>query len=146
MHRVSAAPDRSLLIVGFGSQLFGVDASTGAVRWEVTLGEQNNLQEVEIAIADGVVIAANSTAIYFVDYRTGQLYGEAPMAHKDTVRPVMLVDENLLYVTGNGAVSAYTLRGQVVWTQPFEGKKSWGNVANVSLAMPDNIRQADATR
>lgn len=135
-----------MLIVGFGSQLFGVEATTGAIRWEVTLSERNNCDEVEIAIADGVVIAANSTAIYFVDYRTGQLYGHAPMAHEDTTRPVMLVDGELLYVTGSGAVSAYTLRGKLVWSQPFEGKKSWGNIASVSLAMPDNIRQADATK
>jgi outer membrane protein assembly factor BamB len=142
MHRTHAAPDRSLLIVGFGSQVFALDRATGAVRWEVGIDGGDKLRTVEVLVADGVVIAANASELVFLDYASGHVHARVAIAHTQ-LRPVMLLDGDHLFVTGEGAVSCYTLRGHRVWTQPFDGKRSWGQRAPVALAVPGHARQAD---
>jgi outer membrane protein assembly factor BamB len=135
MYRSDASPDRTLLVAAFGCLVFGLERSSGAVRWEVKLEGA----EVEIAIADGVVIAATQTHLAFIDYATGALHKSVGLQGGWVGRPTMLVDAGHIYVGRNGEVSCYTLRGENIWLEPFKGK----GAAAVALGLPGNVRQAD---
>jgi len=136
MYRRDASPDRSLLISAFAGQIFALDRATGAIRWEVNIGDYS---AVELFLAEGVVVVATLKHLAFLDYATGALHRTVELA-AHAGRSTMLVDGAHIYVGGSGAVACYTLRGDCVWSQPFKGK----GIGDVALGLPGNVRQADA--
>lgn len=135
MHR---APANGILVSAFRNRLFGLDTASGQIRWEVSVGKTPS--EVEIAIEDGVVIAAVADGIAFVDYRNGDVLAMVPLQVTYKRRPTMLVSNGLLFVGTDGEVSCFTIRGQPVWMQSFSGK----GLGSVALGVPGAVRQADA--
>lgn len=135
MYRADAAPDRTILVCAFGGRVFGLERSTGAVRWEVKVEGHT----VEILIDAGIVVAATVSHLAFIDYATGTVHKKIPLQGTLVGRPTMLVDSGNIYVARAGEVSCYTVRGESVWLQPFRGKGS----TTVALGLPGNIRQAD---
>lgn len=134
MHR---APANSILVTAFSNQIFGLDAASGQIVWQVV--PPSGYGEVEIAIEDGIVIAANTAVLSFIDYRTGHVHATVPILGQYTRRPTMIVSGGFVYIGLNGEVVCLTTRGQPVWTQPFPGK----GLGSVALGVPGTIRQAD---
>jgi hypothetical protein len=141
---MTATTDRSLLIAAFASTINALDRKTGAIRWMAHpfgtpsgLGDHN---EVEIAISDNVVICANAAYLAFLDYPTGALHTVVQLPHANTCRPTMLIDGPHVYITGENVVSCFTIRGHLVWNQPFDGSIK---TASIALGLPGNIRQGD---
>jgi outer membrane protein assembly factor BamB len=135
MYRESAAVDRSILVVAFKGTVFGIDRSSGKIRWELEIDEGG---DIELHIEGKVVIAATASRIVFLEYesgdeiRSGDLPGEGG-------RPTMIVDEENVYVARAGRVVCYGLGGKAKWQQTF-GTRAMGPVA---LGFPGLTRQAD---
>lgn len=134
MHRV---PANNVLVTAFSNQIFGVDTASGQIVWQVV--PPNGYGEIELAIEDGIVIAANSTSVSFIDYASGHVHANVPIPGEYGRRPTMIVSGGHVYVARNGEVSCLTTRGQPVWVQPFTGK----GMGSVALGVLGNIRQAD---
>lgn len=137
MYRQDASPDRTILVTTFNSRVFGIDRATGDIRWSV-VRELGDDQIYEIAIEGDVVIAASSTNIGFIDYRSGTVHAIVPIGGMAR-RPLMVVDGGFVYLSTSGELVCFTTRGQVVWKQGFKGH-GYGPMA---LGLPGNIRQAD---
>lgn len=134
MHRT---PANNVLVTAFSNQIYGLDPASGQILW--AFQPPNGYGEVEIAIEEGVVIAANSAVVAFLDYQTGQPLAVVPIPGEYSRRPTMIVQGGYVYVGRNGEVSCLTTRGHAVWAQPFTGK----GMGSVALGLPGNIRQAD---
>lgn len=140
MSQASTAQDRTILVVGFRGQVFGLERATGHVVWETPLGDRF-ADETEIWIGNDVVIAASRTRLAFIAYETGQLYASIPLPGSYESRPTMLVDEEHVYIGRRGELSCFTTRGQPVWFNPFKGK----GLGSMAIGLPGNVRQADDT-
>jgi len=53
----------------------------------------------------------------------------------------MMIDGGQIFIARNGEVACYTLAGDAVWVQSFQGM-GFGSVA---LGVPGAVRQADDT-
>jgi len=135
MYRSSAAEDRSLLIVAFSGQVFALDRATGARRWEQKVGSAST---VELHVEGGVVIAATSSCLAFLDYLTGVPHRLVDL--RPAGRPTLLVDGGHLYLGASGEVTCFTLRGDQVWSDGFSGR----GLGAVALGVPGSVRQGDA--
>ncbi|HJL18566.1 MAG TPA: PQQ-binding-like beta-propeller repeat protein [Sandaracinaceae bacterium LLY-WYZ-13_1] len=136
-YRESAAEDRSLLVVAFAGQIFGIEASDGSIRWEhrVDYGA-----EVEVLVRHGRVYATMmGKELHCLDYATGRLLGKVPIPDTYKGRPTMVIERDRIYVGSQGEVSCFTIDGHHLWTQGFAGK----GTGNVALGFPGNVRQAD---
>jgi hypothetical protein len=131
--------DSSLLVIAFANQIFALDRATGNVRWEVPFGEQAAHREIELAIIDGVVIAANPFHLMFVDYASGKVRAKVELAHERKGRPTMLVDGGQVFVCGDASMSCFDMSGKHLWTNPFKDRGR----GSVALGVPGNVRQAD---
>lgn len=142
MHR---APANDILVTAFSNQIFGLDVASGQIRWEVV--PPQGFGEIELAIEDGVVIAANSSVIVFIDvsvafidYMTGHVHAIVPLTGNNRMgRPTMIIAGGHLFIGRSGEVRCMTLRGQPVWTKELLGR----GMRSLSLGFPGNIRQAD---
>lgn len=137
MYRQDAAPDNSILVTAFNSQLFGVDRATGEIRWSVVKELGDDLYE--IAIEGDVIIVASKERLGFVDYLTGKVHAIVPIEGHWVRRPTMVVDGGFVYISRDGDLTCFTTHGQRVWQQPFKGL---GN-GPMTIGVPGNIRQAD---
>lgn len=137
MYRQDAAPDRTILVTAFNSQLFGIDRATGQVRW--TVSEILGYGLFEIAIEHDVVIVASPVNLGFVEYLTGKILAVVPIGGEYPGRPTMLVDNGFVYIGRQGELTCFTTRGQKVWQEPFKGK----GMSTMALGLPGNVRQAD---
>lgn len=118
--------------------MFGVDRSTGAVRWE--LGDDVVPSVVlEIAIEGNVVIVASHARLAFLDYATGRIHAVVEIGGDYPRRPTMLVDQGQVIIARDGEVTCFTTRGERLWCQPFKGK----GLGATAIGLPGNIRQAD---
>lgn len=133
MHRTSA---NEILVTAFNGRVFGVESATGRIRWEQNLEYP---AEVELAIEDGVVIAASPRKLAFIDLASGHLHAVVGIPGDYPGRPTMVVAGGFLYIGRDGSVTCMTTRGQPVWTQGFEGK----GLGSVALGFAGNLRQAD---
>jgi outer membrane protein assembly factor BamB len=133
MHRTSA---NQVLVSAFNGRVFGLESSTGAIRWERNLEWAD---EVEIAVEDGIVIAATGKRLAFLDLATGNPHAIVDIPGDYTGRATMVIQGGHIYVGRAGTISCMTIRGQPVWTQGFEGR-GFGSVA---LGFAGNVRQGD---
>lgn len=136
MMRTSAAPNRTVLVATFSSNIFGIARHTGQILWEVPLGSHG---EADLHVLDEVTIAITHSDLHFLVTLTGQVLARVPLGMNYPRRPTSLVDEGHLYVAANGEIVCFTLRGERVWHQPFKGK----GMGSVALGLPGNVRQAD---
>jgi len=134
------APDSSILVCGIANTVHGIDRATGARRWSAhPFGDTETGAEVELAIADGVVIAACGHAVAFIDYLTGGVHAAVPLPEDGyAMRPIMLIDGGHVYVSRAARVCCFTLRGQLLWNSSVESQNS-----SMSLAVPGASRQGD---
>lgn len=135
----SGGTDSSLLVIAFANHVYALDRASGQVRWQVPFGEVAAHREVELAIVDGLVIAANPFHLMFVEYASGELRAKVELPHDRKGRPTMLVDGGHVYVCGEGSVSCFDMSGKHLWTNPFKDRGR----GSVALGVPGNIRQAD---
>lgn len=143
MYRESAAEDRSILVTAFKGRVFGLDRTTGQLRWEVSLVVQAGgwmvEDETEIWITGGVVIAASTSRLAFIAYADGRVLASKEIPGSYPSRPTMLVDGQHIYIGRGGELSCFTTRGDLVWFQPFQGK----GLGSLAIGLPGNVRQAD---
>lgn len=133
MNRAPAPPP---LVIGNGGHVLGLGPLTGETRWEV---KPDGAGEVELAIQDGVVIAANDVSVAFIDHQSGHVHALVPLGGERMGRPTMVVAGGNLYIGRPGEVRCLTLRGQLVWRKDLLGR----GLRSISLGFPGNIRQAD---
>jgi len=136
MYRMDASADRSILIVAYSAQVFGIDRMNGQIVWHQRISHTGMV--VEFAIVEQVVVALCGDKLLFLDYRSGHLH-KAVTLPASTARPTMLVDGQQVVIAVDGKVLCYTTTGDHVWLQPFTGH-GYGTIA---VGLPGNIRQAD---
>ncbi|AKV02307.1 hypothetical protein AKJ09_08970 [Labilithrix luteola] len=127
--------------MAFYGKLFALDRATGRVAWRTQIDNTSysvgNAPAIELAIGDDVIVACTVNNLVFVEYATGRLLRNVPRS--ESGRATMLFDQGQLIVSALGAVSCYTLQGELVWQQPFSGE-GYGVIA---AGFPGNVRQAD---
>lgn len=137
MYRDAAS---SVLVTAFTGKVFGIDRTTGEIRWKVEL---DKFSVVELAITEQVVIALAGRLLVFIEYPSGTVrkrIERTDEAASSAGRPVLLVAGDHLFIGNDyGQLACYTLDGAVVWAQPFKGE-GYGEVA---LGFPGHVRQAD---
>jgi len=137
MYRQSSAEDRSILVTAFSGKIFGLDRSSGRIVWSAELESYGG--EVEIVIDSGVIIACTRQRLALFEYPSGRAIAYVALAGEYAGRPTMVVDQGQIFVARNGEIACYTMHGQALWLQPFEGM-GFGSIA---LGLPGNVRQAD---
>jgi outer membrane protein assembly factor BamB len=130
--------DRPLLIVGLSGQVFGVDPATGTRVWEHEVNGKGGL--VEIVVHAGRVYALATNHLHCIDYRSGRLIGKVEIPSSPGGRPIMLLEGERLFVATWGELFAFSLDGRLLWQDGYKGNAK----GSMSLAFPDNARQADA--
>ena len=137
MYREDPAVDRSILVVAFARRVLGFDARTGTIRWELEIAQSG--WAIELAIHRGHVYACGGKQLSCIDYATGRLVGEVQLPVTYMGRPSMVVQDDLIYVAGEGEVICLDLAGRVLWHDPLKGR----GVARMALGFPGNVRQMD---
>lgn len=135
-YRESGAEDRSVLIVAFGGKVFGIDPSSGSIRWEHVIAYG---AEVEVLIERGRVYATTGRELHCLDYGTGRLLGKVAVPDTYKGRPSMVIERDRIYLGSNGEVTCFSIDGTPIWVQGFKGK----GMGAVALGFPGNVRQAD---
>lgn len=135
-YREDGREDRSILVTAFNGTLFGLDPTTGAVRWRHALGHGGT---VELQLHAGRVFASTSQALFCFEYPSGVLLGQVRIPTKYWGRPTMLIEGDRVFLGTSGELSCFDLSGNVLWTQPFQGD----GLGAMALAFPGNVRQAD---
>jgi len=138
MYRDSAAEDRSILVVGLNSRVFGVDPASGRRVWEHLL-DSTPAGEVELLVHGGRVFATNGRVLACLEYPSGRLVGTRHLPGTFKGRPTMLLEAGRLFVGTRGELTCYDMDGHELWHDGFPGK----GVGSMSLGFPDNVRQAD---
>ncbi len=134
-----------VLVAAFKGHVVGVDRRSGEIRWKVRAVSADTpdmaADTMEIAVHGDRVFAAGrrSNALVCIAYPGGEEIGRAELSIPGVGRPTMLIDGGQLFVGREGHVECFTLDGQPLWTQLFDGLN--GNA--VALGFPGNIRQAD---
>lgn len=144
MHRDNTKEDRSILVVGIGGNVLGLDRATGEERWRVEVDPRfdGGTGTIELVVHRGRVIATGSTKdIVFIDYLTGEELARIQTSGGKG-RASMLVDGDVLIVGKEGRIDCYTLDGDYRWENGLKGL-GYGELA---LGFPDNVRQADQDR
>ncbi|MBK7585135.1 MAG: PQQ-binding-like beta-propeller repeat protein [Myxococcales bacterium] len=136
MYRQSADEDRSILVSAFNGKVFGIERSTGQIRWKFP-GRIGG--EVELAVGAGVVVACASKQLAFLEYATGRPLRIVDLVGEFPTRAIMLIDGSQIFVARAGEITCYTTSGDLLWSQPLIGE----GIGHVSLALPGNARQAD---
>ena len=137
MYRASSSEDRSILVSAFNGKVFGLDRATGQPRWSINLHAHGG--EVELAVQDGMVVACTPSLLTFIRYDNGQVVKQVPLVGAYPRRPIMMIDGRQIFVARNGEVACYTLGGDPLWVQPFDGM----GMGSVALGFPGAVRQAD---
>lgn len=137
-YRESAAEDRSILVVGFNSYLFGLSAREGTILWEQRLEGWETL-EVLIHHA-GRVYVTNGRELLCVDYQTGHPLHRTKVPDTYKGRPTAVIEGDRLYLGSAGEVTCFSLQCEPLWTQGFKGR----GTGEVALGFRGNFRQADS--
>ena len=137
MYRDNAATDRSILVLAFGGQVYGIDRTSGDTRWEVAIDDGGH---VEIYVEGHIVIAATHSRIVFLEYATGEEIRGGDLPGLTQGRPTMIVDEENVYVARDGEVVCYGLGGKAKWRRTFSNAIA----SSVALGFPGIMRQSDA--
>lgn len=133
----ATSENRSILVVGVKRNLVGLDVDTGAVVWSRELGAAGEGEVVEIAIHDGLVLAAvNKPVLYCLDYTTGKTLWTAQTSISG--RASILADGERIFIGRKGTVDCFDFQGKLRWTRPLE-KGTW----RLALGLPGNVREAD---
>jgi outer membrane protein assembly factor BamB len=130
--------DRSILLVGINGRVIGLDRETGAVRWDNGL-EGGGIGKVFLhIIGDRVLASAHGGGLFCLRYATGETLWTKTTSSQGL--STIIVDRDVIFVGKGGEVDAFTLDGELLWSQPLKGRGMIG----VSLALPGNVQQSDA--
>jgi outer membrane protein assembly factor BamB len=131
--------DRSVLVVGLNGRVFGLERTSGAVRWvfQLDIGGLGSY-EVFLAIRYGVVVASSwGDQIVVLDYQTGALRWAAKTTSPG--RATILLETDVVICAKSGYLDCFDHYGQRLWSQPLTGYGGGGT----ALGFPGNIAQAD---
>lgn len=129
--------DRTILVVGIGGNVLGLDRFTGQVRWENGL-PGGGYGEVYIALRFGVLmVSARDNEIYRLDYHTGKTMWQQQTSSRG--RATILIEHDHIVVGKGGELDAFDHHGRPLWRQQLEGR----GIGSVALAFPGNVAQAD---
>ncbi len=125
----------SFVVVGLGGGVHSVDSASGTIRWSTVI--TNGRHQLCIH-KERVYVAVEGGKLYVLDVETGSInvqtqfsgYGQAP---------TLLIDQDRVFVSYGGELSAFDLEGRLLWTNPFKGS---GN-GSMSLATSGKDRQVD---
>jgi len=129
--------------------VYGLDRATGEVRGSVRVWDDacdgHAGIGVEIAVLSDRVLAASwyCDDVVCIAYPSGRETGRVRFDLPGNRRPTLLVDGDLFFVAREGHVQCFTLDGQPLWRQPFEGLGPGGCVA---LGVPGHVRVSDDRR
>lgn len=130
-------PDRSILVVGMSGKVFGLDRTTGEVRWNNDL-RGGGFGEVFLAVGYGVVIAsAFGKAIFCLDYLTGETRWSDTT--QTSGRATIVIEPDQIVCAKDGYVDCFAPDGRKLWQQPLKGQ----GVGRMALGYPGNVAQAD---
>jgi outer membrane protein assembly factor BamB len=126
-----------ILILGISGQLVGLDALTGAIRWQDGM-KGGGYGEVSLAANDELVFAsAQSAKLFCYRYQTGELLWAADTSSSG--RATIIVEGRLVFCAKAGEVDAFTFTGERQWTQALKGK----GIGRIAMGFPGNLVQAD---
>lgn len=132
-----AEVDRSILVVGLGGSVLGLDRFTGQVRWENGL-PGGGYGEVFIALRFGaLIVSATDDEVYRLDYHTGKTLWQ--QRTRSAGRATILIEHDHIVVGKGGELDAFDHHGRPLWQQKLEGR----GVGRLALAFPGNVAQAD---
>lgn len=137
-YREDAREDRSVLVVAFAGQVFGLEPRTGSIVWEHALN-RHRWGEVEVLVQGGRVFATDGRELHCLDYRTGSPIGRVVIPDRYKGRPSMVIEGDRIFVASQGEVTCFSVAGDLLWAQEFSGK----GMGAVALGFPGNLRQAD---
>jgi hypothetical protein len=139
-YRANAAPlppDRSILVVALSGHVYGIDRTTGDIRWHNGLAG-GGTDEVFLAIGYGVVVvSAFGSRLFCLDYLTGQTRWEHTT--HTTGRATILLEPDQIVCAKGGYVDCFSPEGRLLWQQPLKG----AGLDCMALGYPGNVAQAD---
>lgn len=111
-HLSSPVVSEGIVYLSAGKELYALDASSGAVRWEYALDDWVLSSP---AVGDGKVFISDGKVLSAVDRRTGKLAWKRPAAFSIYFAPV--VSEGMVYLRDGEKIAALsTLEGNPVWS------------------------------
>jgi outer membrane protein assembly factor BamB len=129
----------SILVVGLGGQLVGLDARTGEVRWRNML-PNGGIGPVHIAFRLGVlVVSPEDMMVCRIDYLTGRTLWSRPTSGQG--RATILVEPDLIVIAKAGIIDGFDHAGAHLWKKGLRGHGD----GPTALAFPGNVAQADPT-
>lgn len=134
--------DESIVVVGMGGRLLGLDRDTGAIRWENGLegGGHGKVFIAIVALPKGqhVLAASKGRRLFCVRYDDGETVWATPT--RAGGKPTILVEHDRIFVSQGGHVTAFAYDGTELWTQPLRGR----GIEVAALGVPGKVVQGDA--
>ena len=93
---------------------------------------------MDLAIHNNRVYVATRDKIICLDYATGAVVGQVPLA-TTTRRPAFLIEDDRIYYTGSDRVICLSLDGHLLWQTPHGIPLTHGP----AMGIPGNVRQGD---
>lgn len=139
-YRANAAPlepDRSILVAALDGHVYGLDRTTGEVRWHNGL-PGGGTDEIFLAIGYGVVVvSAHRSRLFCLDYLTGETRWEHTT--QTAGRATIVVEPDQIVCAKGGYVDCFSPDGKLLWQQPLRG----AGQGRIALGYPGNVAQAD---
>lgn len=125
----------SEIIAVAGWDLYGLDPSSGDIRWTFTPADQFSATDYLVA-ADGVIYSPGSTAVFAVDAATGAQRWRRDLVVDRPERPFApVLHDGVLYIGGAGVASDGGLIGGHVWAlDAGTGAVLWRTFVGDSMA------------
>jgi outer membrane protein assembly factor BamB len=125
-------------VIVVGSKVVALDRASGSVLWEYC--DTANVRRFHID--EGRVFLYDAGGrVHCLDLRDGRCIGKVVTGISDAES--MLVDQDTLFVFGNGVLLAMDLGGRELWRRPVGVSVSCGLVG---LGVPGRIMQPDYSR
>lgn len=137
MYRDEEEPE--LLVAVFAGRVYGMDPKSGARLWEHDLESPGSDQAIEVFLDAQLLVLCTPSELFAFGYPSGRQLWRRKLEGVYKGRPIMLARGGFLFVGRDGEVGCYTMQGDVLWHDKYEGK----GLGRVALALPGNVRQMD---
>ncbi len=127
-------PIPSRIFACVGSVVHAIDQQTGTIVWETSIAA-GRIQMM--AHQDRVYVACETGSLEILNADTGALLKKVPISGRGHAATLLIEDE-MVFVSCGGELTALDLNGTRIWTNTFKGK---GN-GTLSLATTQHDRQA----
>ena len=128
-------PTPSRIFACVGRTVHAIDQQTGAIIWETPIAAGRTQMVVH---QDRVYVASETGSLEILNADTGTLLKTVPISGRGHAATILIEDETV-FVSCGGELSAFDLNGTQLWANNFKGK---GN-GTLSLATTQRDRQAD---